>query len=285
MILQNKAMLVSFTGRCWSARKYDKRVTRKVENIYDTSDSGRWNKVLIQLDKLKVITKLISEFRRFHYEMTVPWGKNSALIPSEHIMKYSEKEREFKEEFNRLSKEFIDSFPQLKENAKASLNEMYRESDYPSVETLRDKFEFTTFLQPIGTIDDIRVNLQADELVRIKEEYAKLEQETLANGMKKVWERAHEAVKHVVNKLVEYNPDNKGQSSFRDTLITNVIDLVELLPALNIVNDPNLEDMRRELEQKICTIQPPNLRNDAQLRNDTVEVAKDLMNRMDGFSS
>ena len=61
MILQNKAMLVSFTGRCWSARKYDKRVTRKVENIYDTSDSGRWNKVLIQLDKLKVITKLISD--------------------------------------------------------------------------------------------------------------------------------------------------------------------------------------------------------------------------------
>ena len=285
MKLQDKAVLVNFTGRCWSARKYDKKVTRKVENIYDTSNAGRWNKVLIQLDKLKEITGLISEFRRYHYFVTVPWENNCALLPSDNIIGYSNKARDFKEKFNNLKTEFIADFPQLKENAEASLNEMFRESDYPTLRNLEDKFEFTTSLQPIGNVDDIRVNLHEEELVRIKEEYAILEQEALANGMKKVWDRTYEAVKHIVEKVSTYSPESKGQSNFRDTLISNVTDLVQILPALNIINDPNLEKMRRELEQKICTIQPHNLRNDAQLRDDTVEVAKDLLNRMSGFTS
>jgi len=285
MKLQNEAMLVNFTGRCWSARKYDKKVTRKVENIYDTSNAGRWNKVLIQLDKLKEITQLISEFRRYHYFVTVPWENNCALLPSENIIDYGNKAREFKEKFSNLKTEFIAEFPQLKENAEASLNGMFRESDYPALRDLDDKFEFTTSLSPIGTVDDIRINIREEELVRIKEEYAILEQTALANGMKKVWDRTYEAVKHIIEKVSSYSPESKGANSFRDTLISNVTDLVQILPALNIINDPNLEKMRKELEQKICTIQPHNLRNDAQLRNDTIEVAKDLLSRMSGYTS
>ena len=285
MELQKKAIIVNFTARCWSARKYDKNVTTKVENIYGASNSGRWNKVLGQLNKIAEINQLINSFRRYHYSMTLPWENNCGLLPSEHIFEYSNKAREYREKFDKLSKEFLGEYPMFKENARAFLNGMFKDSDYPSIHDLEDKFEFTVSLQPVPQVGDFRVNIQNDELVRIKEEYAKLEQETLANGMKKVWQRTFDAIKHIIEKLSEYNPDNKKKSSFRDTLITNVTELVGLLPALNIVNDPKLEEMRRELEQRICTIEPHNLRNDAQLRSDTVEVAKDIMGRMSGFGA
>ena len=94
-----------------------------------------------------------------------------------------------------------------------------------------------------------------------------------------------DAVSHIVERLSEYNRGTKKKSRFHDTIIGNVTELVGLLPALNIVDDPKLEEIRRELEQKICTIDPHNLRNDAKLRDNTISVAKDLIDRMGGFAS
>jgi len=285
MIIQEKAVLVNFTAKGWSARKYDRKVSKKIENIYNADSAGRYNKVLVAMDKLNEITQLVSAFRRYHYKMTMPWDNHCALLPSAHIMKYGDEERLAKEKHEKLVREFIDEYPRLKENAKVSLNGMYREEDYPPVEKIKGKFEFGAFIQPIADGNDFRVGVQKEELVRIKAEYAKREQEVLANGMGAIWQRTFDAVKHIADKLSEYNPDTKAKNSFRDTLIGNVVELVGLLPALNIIDDPKLEDMRRELEQRICTIQPENLRNDAQLRRDTAEIAKDMLKRMDGFSS
>jgi len=283
--LRETCVLMGFTGRCWTARKYDKDVTKKVENIYDAKDSGRWNKVLLNLEKLKEINKNINEFRRYHYKVTAPWTNDLAILPNDNIFEYGNIARKHRELHENLVAEFLAVYPQLKEDAKIVLNGMYKESDYPSVEVLEDKFEFRTFTQPIPHISDFRLDLQEDELNRIKAEYRQLEKENLQNAMSKVWQRTYDAVNHIIEKLTDYNPDNKKKSTFRDSLISNVTELVGLLPALNLTNDVNLENMRKELEQKICTVEPENLRNDALLRKNTIDIAKDLATRMKGYQS
>jgi hypothetical protein len=95
--------------------------------------------------------------------------------------------------------------------------------------------------------------------------------------MKDVWQRLYDKVKHIEERLA--NPS----AVFRDTMLENARELCELLPRLNFADDPTLEQMRREVEQKLVSYHPDALRNDPDLRRDTAAKAKEIMDRMSVF--
>jgi len=56
---------------------------------------------------------------------------------------------------------------------------------------------------------------------------------------------------------------------FRDSLITNAVELCELLTKLNVTNDSKLEQARKQLEVAMVGVTPKELREDDDLRADT----------------
>jgi len=56
---------------------------------------------------------------------------------------------------------------------------------------------------------------------------------------------------------------------FRDSLITNAVELCELLTKLNVTNDSKLEQARKQLEVAMVGVTPKDLREDDDLRADT----------------
>ena len=95
--------------------------------------------------------------------------------------------------------------------------------------------------------------------------------------MKSVWERLHKVVSKVVEKL------GNADAIFRDTLIGNVVDLCNILPDLNLEDDPQLEDLRKEVERSIGSLDPAMLREDPEGRKVIAADAKKILDKIGGY--
>ena len=65
MNIQEKAVITRFNVSAWTARRYDKKVTQKIENEYNARDAGRFNKVLIAEDAIKAYQGIAGEKMNF----------------------------------------------------------------------------------------------------------------------------------------------------------------------------------------------------------------------------
>jgi hypothetical protein len=74
---------------------------------------------------------------------------------------------------------------------------------------------------------------------------------------------------------------NEPESRFHATLVTNIFDLVELLPRLNVTGDPELNRFAEEARQKLCTYTAHDLKKHELLRVVTATEAAGLVSRMD----
>jgi hypothetical protein len=75
--------------------------------------------------------------------------------------------------------------------------------------------------------------------------------------------------------------DDKTRKIFRDTLVSNALDICSMLSNLNVTNDPKLEDARRKLESTLMGIDATDLREDSILRTDVKRKVDDILKSFD----
>lgn len=277
--LTEKAMLVNVHISQWTARKYDKSVSKKVEEDYHAKDAGRYNKILVAVEEIQKIQKAVNTSRIFHYTNTLPWDNftGDRLLPATNYMKYMEKMRELKNNMEEIVDRFIKVYPDLIEDAKIRLNGMFNSEDYPDPAYIKEKFSFDISIKPIPLSNDFRVSLNNEEIEHIKTNLEIRIKENLDKGMKDLWNRLYNTVKHMVDKLSEQD------SIFRNSLVDNIVDLCSLLPNLNVTNDSNLEKLRQEVESRLCIFSPNDLRNNEDDRRQVVEDASKILEAMKGY--
>jgi hypothetical protein len=81
--------------------------------------------------------------------------------------------------------------------------------------------------------------------------------------MRTPWERLHEVLLGMSKKL-EGSGDEKKR--YHDSLISNPLELCELLTKLNVTNDPKLEDARRQVELAMLGADIEEVKEDALVR-------------------
>jgi hypothetical protein len=85
--------------------------------------------------------------------------------------------------------------------------------------------------------------------------------------MNDVWQRTYKVLSNMSERLDYAKGDTK--KIFRDTLVDNVTDIVELLNVCNVTNDGQMTAMAMKLEDTLRGITPDALREDAFLRAET----------------
>ena len=103
------------------------------------------------------------------------------------------------------------------------MNGLFREEDYPSAEKLRAKFGVKLEVLPIPSGDDFRVTLSEEEQARVARDIDESVRQSMNRGTKDLWVRLTDVVTHMVDKL------NDPDSRFHASLVTNILDLVDLL--------------------------------------------------------
>lgn len=278
MSLNEKAMIVYLNISCWSARKYDRKISKEIETRYNADEAGRYNKVLIAKEHQQNIKKIISNIRTFHYENTLPWNDNGGrLLPSANYFNYVKSVREFQDEYEQEVAKFLLVYPSLKDEARSRLNGMFNEDDYLHVATLREKYAFQNQIAPIPEADDFRVTLSADEVESIRESIEEQLKKSTEVAMQDVWDRLFKVVQHMIERLSD--PDKK----FKNSLVENVKNLCALLPKLNITNNPSLNAVIKEAEEKLTVYDPEVLRQNQDIRNQTAEDAQKIFNKMSQY--
>jgi len=278
-MLHDEAMIVRLSISKWTARKFDKTITQKVIREYGTADdSGRFNKVLIAKESIQVIDRAATAARAFHYEQTLPWDDaGGRILPAKNFMAYSKEMRTLKEKFGEAVREFVQNYPQYREEAETRLSGMFNPADYPSTHEIERKFDFGTDIEPVPHADDFRVKLQKRDSDRISKALEESVDRRVKNATEDLFRRLAEVTKRFAETLS--NPD----AIFRDSLVENAVELVNLLPRLNVANDPELEKIRKEVSKKLASQDAENLRNAPKVRQKAADDAQAILDKMSGF--
>ena len=270
--LDEKALLVKLSISQWTARKEDKKITKEVETTHNAHDAGRYHKTLIAKEEIQKLQKIANEARTYHYTNTLPWKDDGErILPTSLYFDYTRELGKFKSSFKSAVSSFMANYPALIDLAKARLNGMFNAEDYPNAGKIEKKFSFETEFSPIPTAQDFRVNLQTDEINKISKDLETRLKATEQEAIKDLWNRLYSTVKNAAEKLTD--PD----AIFRDSLMGNISELVNLLPKLNFTDDPELEKMRRDVEKELIRFTPETLRDDKEARRITAQKARDLL--------
>lgn len=274
--LQEKALLVNLTIRQWCARKYDRSVSQKIEAQHNTRNAGRFNKILIAENELKDIQKISGAVRTFVYKNTLPWGDNGdRLLPATNYFEFITEYNTLTAEFHSTVRKFILQYPDLIEDARKRLNGMFKDADYPSIDTIQAKFDMQLSFMPISSIDDFRLEVGQKEVDKLRTEIEKEVTARITNAAQDIWLRIMSAVSHMVEKLSDKD------AIFQSSLVQNISDLVEILPRLNFTQDKSILEIIESMKGLI--VDPVLLRNNATLRNKKAEEAKAILDKVSDF--
>lgn len=278
--LSDNAVIVQLSISQWTARKYDRKLSKDVADANGaTADVGRYNKLLLPAnDALKNVHSKTQLIRGKFYENTLPWGlEGQQILPTGNYLAFMSEFRKEHSEWNYLVNQFITAYPALKASAKTMLpGSMYNEDDYPDASTIYNKFKMDLAVFPVPTTD-FRVQLSDIEMQHVQNDVEQRVKQAAQNAMHDVWQRLFDKVKHIADKLAD------PKAIFRDSMIENAREMCELLPRLNFTSDPALEQLRQDVETKLAGYHPDALRNDPDVRRNVAAEAQKIMDTMKGI--
>lgn len=279
-LIHTRAVLVWLNISTWSARKYDRQITLKVNSdLKASSDAGRYNKMLLPGDaaSYKALVSLAGSIRQEHYSHTLAWSDEGwRLLPTDNFDQYSDWLRKRQQEFDAALDTFVSDYPALKLNAMSSLNSAYREDDYPDALDIRRRFSIGLNYMPVPAQGDIRVDLASDQVAMIESQIANKLTSSLDAAMKDAWSRLHEVTAHMIERLSD------PKAIFRDSLITNAREVCDVLKRLNVTNDPDLEAMRVRVDRELAQYNPETLRVNKYVRQQAADKAQSILDAMKG---
>ncbi len=284
------AMLASLNISRWVGASIDASVTAEVAKKHNNrTDMGQYKKFLIEKGAMEPISSLCIAARRDHNRLTLPWmDGGTRILSSAGYSLYTETMRKHKDEYwKKVRQDFLPKYMQLKQEAKALLNSLYDEADYPSPEAIASKFDFRIGIMPIPDFEDWRVNLTDTEVNRLRQQGQNDLQQQLKTSTQDIWRRLQEVIAKMVERLNAYtvSKDGKVQNSFRDSLVTNISDMLELVPILNVVGDPDIDRFSARIKKELTQYDPEALRTDEKVRKDVARRAEEIMAKMSGFLS
>ena len=285
--LSSRAMLCSLSISMWSARKHDREASEEIAERHGAqADAGRYHKVLLPKAALAEIHKVVSEARQEHYFVTLPWADNGyRVLPAAAYMDHTEKMRVLSNRFTPAVETLVQQFGELVEEAKGRLGGLFRPEDYPAADELRSKFSFETKVMPLPDAGDFRVTLGDEEKERIKRQITAAVEASLQVASRELWQRLYEAVSHLAERLQAYKVTGQGvEHPFRDSVVTNLVKLVDVLPKLNVTADPELERLAAEVRASLV-VDPQELRKSESVRTETAKQAMVISARMSAYMS
>ncbi len=127
--------------------------------------------------------------------------------------------------------------------------------------------------------------LAAGETARVKRDIRRQVQARLHDALGDLYRRLGKAVERVGERPRE---DGNGKPlTFRDSMIENVRDLVEVVPRLNVFEDAELAGLCREVRDRIAHVEPdvpqPSRRFDPRARERVKQDADELTARFAGY--
>jgi hypothetical protein len=277
--IERNALLVSLHVRRWTARKTDKNASNDL-----TSDAGaeagvaRVTKDLIDRTKIKAITGVYDEAYRTLQASTLPWSDDGRrLLPADMMLSLQHKMQVMERRFWDAVEDLQNSYADEREHARQTLGTLFNYDDYPPAATIPSKFGFGWAFEPVPVSADIRVNLPES----LRDQMASDIDNRVKDRLKEATDACFERVATTLRRMHSIVSADKPR--IHDSLMRDMHQLVEILPSLNLTNDPVLAKLAVDMRNMFYGLDTESLRKDADMRAQAARDSESVLNALEGL--
>lgn len=278
------SMIVEFNASVWTARKLDKTATDEVvhNKKAGAKDAARVNKHLLAgRNELDVIQKHVNAVRTYVYTQTMPWSDSGQrLLPTAQFMEFNKRMDQENDKFWQLVNDFVDVYPSLITAQAMALGDMFNRNDFPTQQEIAAKFDFSVGFLPVPTFGDFRIDVGNAAQAELQDKLNKLTEDRVEAAMQDVRERLATHLKRMQDRLtVDYVNGEAVTRKFHNSLVDSAFELCDMVKALNIVNDPDLESARKSLEFALVGVDAKELRDNMHVRTEVKSKVDEILSK------
>jgi len=281
--ISTSSMLVDLSIRSWTGTKIDRDTTQMVDVVNSTTtNAGKYQKNLFAGTKdLHDINKFDSRIRAWNISQTLPWSdKGQRLLPSSKFFDYKQALSNYETMRKQMITKFLDNYDDLITQASLALGNLFVRDDYPDQMQVAKQFEFKYSFLPVPVAGDFRVDVGNEAIADLHNQFNASVTDRVHNAMADVTWRLEDCLKRMSERLAD---DDSGAETkkkiFRDTLVTNAQELVQDLKHLNIINDPKIEDARKQLSKAVDGLDAETLRDSSHTRQEVKAEVDDILSK------
>jgi hypothetical protein len=195
--------------------------------------------------------------------MSLPYPEAGIrLIRQDRIEMFNEHMTQMRQAIHDAAVELDSQLPQLRQDAKERLGDLFNPGDYPStlVGQFAVEWDFPS-VQPPDYLLELNPQLYEQERARMVarfEEAVSMAEDAFASELSAM-------VAHLVDRLT---PGNDGKiKTFRDSAVNNLHEFFEQFRSLNVHSNAQLDEMVDTAQKLLKGVRPGQLRNNESLRN------------------
>lgn len=231
--------LVKVEGSLYPWSKRDNAAAHNAATA-DHADADRFTAYVKLIPKEAYLKpqQILAEARRFiDFPKGIKWDKDgNSAIKNVELDGVRQDLETLRQKFHDAVDELCAQLPALEAKARHDLNGAFARLGWPSEQDVRDRYSFNIKLGVAPSASDIRCQgVSAKAKAEIEEAVRREQSDKLNDLHKQVVGALEAALSRVVNNLTDFSEGKIAR--FEDTLVTNLAELVEALPRLNIAND------------------------------------------------
>lgn len=278
--LTEKAMVANLSIGRWQGQRLDKDASRKITTQSGAdADAARVNKHLVPKESLAPVSTAANTVRDHFYTNTLPWRDNGDRLLSRTLyLDFIQTHEALVREFDEAVEHFINvDYPVAIDKAAFRMGELFKREDYPAAGDLRRRFYIQLDFDALTTSGDFRVAIDQDHADKVRASMEAAAERRMAAAMGDVWKRLAETIGYFHERM------SKPDAVFRDTTVNNIAELIDVIPGLNVLDDPNIEAIRQMVAKSLTGIEAKDIRKDDALRGELADEAGQIMSKMEGF--
>lgn len=280
--ISKRAMLVSLSIGVWDPNITDKAASVEVSQQKGVTENGACRVRKTRLPRnpyTKQINDLISELRTYHYGATLLWTKEGTrILPVANFQEYTTRVNLAKQQLEHHVQALLANYEDLKLEGKKMLGSLYCEDDYPTVAELASRYSINPQFTPLpnsGQFLDLGFSSEQEKALRTQLEEGM--RETLAGATTRVWHDLYEKLKTLSDRVG--NPDAR----LHEQVMAGVVEMAEMLPRLNLLDDPGLNEMSVKLTSSLKGLTMNKLKQDEDLRREVHTQTAQAVARMEAM--
>lgn len=216
--------------------------------------------------------------RAEHRRRSVPFSDNGPrLIAAGGVLAYKQVMDDALDVGKALWADFLVRYDVAVQDARALRGDRFDVNDYPTVQELQNRFVLQFRILPMPSVGNLP---QAIAAMVARDSQAAID-DAVSEAKRYVFKQLRIPVAHMVEKLLGYTGTRTG--SFHGSLVDNILEIIDLLPSLNIDGDATIEAMGLAMRAALTTYTAEDLRSDDNVRADVAQQAQDILAAIDSF--
>jgi hypothetical protein len=245
--IRNRALLVSVTFRKPQMTKLDRKATRDAEDANGAHGALKTQKLLYPKHLVDPIVAMEAEVYAYLRSKTLRFGDSGMyLLDTRKFMEVADRLEKYKLQRSQLVTVFAQNWANVLDEAQKQQGLLFDASVYPDVSEVAAQFTTSITYLPVGDMGPTLFDtLETEAREAIQQQVQQSTNALVADAIHQPLTRLMDAVLNV------YDKTSREDSRIYDSLMTKLEEVVDAMPALNVLNIPELTQLAGYCKEKL----------------------------------